>query len=30
VDNREKQRTDLMQESTELMNIFGAMIRKSE
>jgi four helix bundle protein len=30
VDNREKQRVDLMQESTELMNIFGSIIRKRE
>jgi hypothetical protein len=29
-DNLEKQRADLMQESTELMFIFGAMIRKSK
>jgi four helix bundle protein len=30
VDNLEKQRADLRQESTELMNIFGAIIRKRE
>jgi len=30
VDNLEKQRANLMQESTELMNIFGAIIRKRE